>query len=74
MHCSGLVRNSRIPKTAFGFGEAARGHYGVTRALGNANCPGPGLPLMGEQIALADINAGFDRLATGHSLRDVVVF
>ena len=30
--------------------------------------------LMGEQLALADINAGFDRLATGHSLRDVVVF
>lgn len=30
--------------------------------------------LMGEQIALADINSGFDRLATGHSLRDVVVF
>ena len=30
--------------------------------------------LMGEQIALADINAGFDRLDTGHSLRDVVVF
>ena len=30
--------------------------------------------LMGEQIGLADINAGFDRLATGHSLRDVVVF
>lgn len=30
--------------------------------------------LMGEKIALADINAGFDRLATGHSLRDLVVF
>jgi alcohol dehydrogenase len=30
--------------------------------------------LMGEQLALDDINAGFDRLATGHSLRDVVVF
>ena len=30
--------------------------------------------LMGERIALADINAGFDRLATGHSLRDVMVF
>ena len=30
--------------------------------------------LMGQQIALDDINAGFDRLATGHSLRDVLVF
>ena len=30
--------------------------------------------LMGEQLALGEINAGFDRLATGHSLRDVVVF
>jgi alcohol dehydrogenase len=30
--------------------------------------------LMGEQLTLDDINAGFDRLATGHSLRDVVVF
>ena len=30
--------------------------------------------LMGEQLALADINAGFDRLATGQALRDVVVF
>jgi alcohol dehydrogenase len=30
--------------------------------------------LMGEQIALDDINAGFDRLASGHSLRDVLVF
>lgn len=30
--------------------------------------------LMGEQLALDDINEGFDRLATGHALRDVVVF
>ena len=30
--------------------------------------------LMGEQLALSEINAGFDRLATGRSLRDVVVF
>ena len=30
--------------------------------------------LMGERIALDDVNAGFDRLATGHSLRDVLVF
>lgn len=30
--------------------------------------------LMGEKLKLEDINAGFDRLATGHSLRDVVVF
>jgi len=34
----------------------------------------PANRLMGEQLKLADINAGFDRLATGHSLRDVVVF
>ncbi|MET0208933.1 MAG: zinc-dependent alcohol dehydrogenase family protein [Burkholderiaceae bacterium] len=30
--------------------------------------------LLGEQLRLEDINAGFDRLATGHTLRDVVVF
>lgn len=30
--------------------------------------------LMGEQIALDDINAGFDRLATGTAMRDVIVF
>jgi len=30
--------------------------------------------LMGERIALDDINAGFDRLATGEAMRDLVVF
>jgi len=30
--------------------------------------------LMGAQLALDNINEGFDRLATGHALRDVVVF
>lgn len=30
--------------------------------------------LMGERIRLADINAGFDHLASGHALRQVVVF
>jgi len=30
--------------------------------------------LMGQQMTLDEINSGFDRLATGHSLRDVVVF
>ena len=30
--------------------------------------------LMGERLALDDINRGFDRLASGHALRDVVVF
>jgi alcohol dehydrogenase len=30
--------------------------------------------LMGEQLALTEINRGFDRLATGNALRDVVVF
>ena len=30
--------------------------------------------LMGERLALEDINLGFDRLASGHALRDVVVF
>ncbi len=30
--------------------------------------------LMGERLALDDINLGFDRLASGHALRDVVVF
>jgi alcohol dehydrogenase len=30
--------------------------------------------LMGERLALSDINRGFDRLASGQSLRDVVVF
>lgn len=30
--------------------------------------------LLGERLALADINRGFDRLATGESLRDLIVF
>ena len=30
--------------------------------------------LMGERLALEDINVGFDRLASGHALRDVVLF
>ncbi|EHR69602.1 Zn-dependent alcohol dehydrogenase, class III [Burkholderiales bacterium JOSHI_001] len=30
--------------------------------------------LMGEQLALDDINRGFDRLATGQAMRDVVLF
>ena len=30
--------------------------------------------LMGHQLTLETINEGFDRLATGHSLRDVVLF
>ena len=30
--------------------------------------------LMGERLTLDDINRGFDRLATGQSLRDVVIF
>jgi alcohol dehydrogenase len=30
--------------------------------------------LMGEQIAFDDINRGFDRLATGQAMRDVVLF
>lgn len=30
--------------------------------------------LMGERIALSDINAGFDHLASGHALRQIVVF
>lgn len=30
--------------------------------------------LMGERLALADINRGLDRLATGQALRDVVIF
>jgi alcohol dehydrogenase len=30
--------------------------------------------LLGERLALADINRGFDRLATGEGLRDLVVF
>jgi alcohol dehydrogenase len=30
--------------------------------------------LMGKQMPFEEINSGFDRLATGHSLRDVVVF
>jgi alcohol dehydrogenase len=30
--------------------------------------------LMGEQLALADINRGLDRLATGQAMRDVVLF
>jgi alcohol dehydrogenase len=29
---------------------------------------------MGERLALTEINRGFDRLATGNALRDVVVF
>jgi alcohol dehydrogenase len=30
--------------------------------------------LMGERLALEDINRGFDRLASGQALRDVVIF
>ncbi|MDQ2917277.1 MAG: zinc-dependent alcohol dehydrogenase family protein [Pseudomonadota bacterium] len=30
--------------------------------------------LMGERIGLADINAGFDHLASGHALRQIVLF
>ena len=30
--------------------------------------------MMGRQLALDDINLGFDRLASGHALRDVVLF
>jgi alcohol dehydrogenase len=30
--------------------------------------------LMGERLTLDDINRGFDRLASGHSMRDVVIF
>lgn len=30
--------------------------------------------LMGERLALEDINRGFDRLATGQAMRDVVLF
>lgn len=30
--------------------------------------------LMGEHLSLEDINRGFDRMATGHAMRDVVVF
>lgn len=30
--------------------------------------------LMGERMPLEDINAGFDRLASGESLRDIIVF
>ena len=30
--------------------------------------------LMGERCSLDDINAGFDRLASGSALRDVVLF
>lgn len=30
--------------------------------------------LIGEKLKLDDINAGFDRLATGNSLRDLIVF
>jgi alcohol dehydrogenase len=29
--------------------------------------------LMGERLGLDDINAGFDRLASGSALRDVVI-
>ena len=29
--------------------------------------------LMGEQLALDDINRGFDRLASGSAMRDVVL-
>jgi alcohol dehydrogenase len=29
---------------------------------------------MGERLTLDDINRGFDRLATGQALRDVVLF
>jgi alcohol dehydrogenase len=30
--------------------------------------------LMGERLALADINRGFDRLHSGEGLRDLIVF
>jgi len=30
--------------------------------------------LMGERMALTDINRGFDRLEAGESLRDLIVF
>jgi Zn-dependent alcohol dehydrogenase len=30
--------------------------------------------LLGERLALADINRGFDRLATGEAMRDLIVF
>ena len=30
--------------------------------------------LMGEHLVLDDINRGFDRLATGQAMRDVVLF
>lgn len=30
--------------------------------------------LMGERMALSDINRGFDRLASGESLRDLIIF
>jgi Zn-dependent alcohol dehydrogenase len=29
---------------------------------------------MGEHLVLDDINRGFDRLATGQAMRDVVLF
>ncbi len=30
--------------------------------------------LMGERMALDDINEGFDKLATGEAMRDLIVF
>ena len=30
--------------------------------------------LMGERLALDDINRGLDRMATGQAMRDVVLF
>jgi alcohol dehydrogenase len=30
--------------------------------------------LMGERLALEDINRGFDRMASGQAMRDVVLF
>jgi alcohol dehydrogenase len=30
--------------------------------------------LMGERMALSDINRGFDRLDAGESLRDLIIF
>jgi len=30
--------------------------------------------LMGEQLTLEDINRGFDRMASGQAMRDVVIF
>ena len=30
--------------------------------------------LMGERLQLADVNRGFDRLASGQAMRDVILF